>query len=202
MKFKAISICALACMFVFDICIAQDTKRPPDSIIDGRHFDINKIPITDARYMYALQGESKTLLSNKPFLELSPSQLQLLTGESNFSSEKMINLEVENAEKYCEYLSRWLSHDANDKYARDELTAHKIYIAYLKSLQSPLRPYLVKTQLYYRQTGRYLIYLRGDVLDVFHSSLGSKTTKITNEYLIIFVEKSIKDVNVNADVAS
>lgn len=189
-------------MFVLDICIAKDTKRPPVSIIDGRHFDINKIPITDARYMYAPQGESKTLLSNKPFLELSPSQLQLLTGESNFLSEKMLNLEVENAEKYCEYLSRWLSDDPNNKKVQDKLTAHKTYIAYLKSLQSPLRPYLVKTQLYYRQTGGYLIYLRGDILDVLHLSLGSRTTEITNEYLIIFVEKGLKDVNVNANVAS
>lgn len=201
--FNLTSACAFAIIFMISNCIAgEDTSKPPGPIIDGRQFDLNEIPITNVRHLRAPKEESKSLLSNKPFVELNPSQLLLLTGESDFSSEDMLKLEAENAGKYCAYLLLWINDVPDNKRLKDKLNAHKNYISYIKSIQHPLRPYLVKTQLYYPHTGNYSIYLRGDILDVFHSSLGSRTTELSDEYLIIFVEKSIKEVNVKADITS
>ena len=206
MKFNIFSICTIAAIFMISHHVnSEDRVISPQQMVKGRFFEINNILISDARYLVLSkdkQEQAKKMLSSKSFVELNMDEFLLLTGKSNFRSDEMLRLEIEKAEKYSAYAERMSGKFPDARRYKNAMDAHQNYIAYMRTIKCPLTPYLVTAKLYSPYTGQYSIFLRGDRLDVTHLSLGKDSAVLTDEYLIVFLEKRIKEVNVKASVAS
>jgi len=174
---------------------------------NSEKFEPERIAISRSRVFRvpdSMQRRAQQILGFAKFDPAAPAIVDELFGHQIFDTKSMLEAQAAAAEEYAVQREK----EAAEPFFNDSrewmlahARAHRAYADYTRKLSSDLKPYLVKSKVYFEGTGGYLVTLCGSLLKVSHGSLGHSTPPQKTVVILVFLERDIDSVEVSASIA-
>lgn len=198
-------ICRLF-IFLF-AAIEISNAHSQTQIIYENHFDKADVPIYKSRIFTVPENTRPRafgIMGDKPFQLIDRDTLGQIFPGQEFDDRRMLNEQIEAATDYAKYRE---SSMANPVFAdqrvwmENEAEVHRKLAEYTQGIHDKLKPYLIKVPVYFEGTGAFDVRLKGNVLFISHGSLGHSTPNTHLVPIVVFSERSVTDVKVDAALA-
>ncbi|NKI70053.1 hypothetical protein GN109_11525 [Collimonas pratensis] len=187
--------------------IAIPNAHAQTKIIYENHFDKADVPIYKSRIFTVPENTRAgafTLMGNKSFQFIDSETLGQIFPGQEFDDHRMLNEQIEVATDYAKYRESSAADPffANQRvWMENEAEVHRKLAEYTQGIHDKLKPYLFKVPVYFEGTGAFDVRLKGNVLYVFHGALGHSTPDTHLVPIVVFSERNVTDVKVDAALA-
>ncbi|AMP14110.1 hypothetical protein [Collimonas pratensis] len=187
--------------------IAIPNAHAQTQIIYENHFDNADVPIYKSR-IFTVPEKTRAgafaIMGDKPFQFVDSDTLGQIFPGQEFDDHRMLNDQFEAATNYEKYRESSAADPffANQRvWMENEAEVHRKLAEYTQGIHDKLKPYLIKVPVYFEGTGAFDVRLKGNVLYVFHGSLGHSTPNTHLVPIVVFSERSVTKVKVDAALA-